>query len=84
MKQTIVFLILIIIFLLGIVIVDETRDWDSAIEKAERHHLLTGQYYNQYLKQITIIANKDTVIDYVLEKREDFENTYWKDANWTR
>lgn len=79
MKNFIIFLLVcLVVSSLTINIIESYRDWDSAIIKAERHHLITGEYYNTYTKVITI-TEADTTVDYILKEQATFEKTYWKD-----
>jgi len=51
------------------------RTFRDGIQKAEMHHILTGEYYNEY-----VIIDKDT--SYIrVDKVATFDSTYWKDLN---
>lgn len=72
---TITILILFLVFFMLIFIINNCtgRSWSDAIEKAETHHIITGEYYNTYK-----ILDADS--SYIkIESRADFEETYAKD-----
>ena len=60
--------------------IGETRTFNDGVEKAEIHHLMTGEYYNKYSQVITISSVGDTTEIYVCEERESIEKTYWEDV----
>ena len=73
------FLIIFLITSIAIHIMDAKRNWADGIEKAERHHLLTGEYYNTYSKIINISNDGHRTHDYQVEERSSFQETYWED-----
>ena len=87
-KNKIIFILTIL--LIGCFIIVHTvhnRNWNSAIIKAERHHLITGEYYNTYTKVITItksdtldsLAIIDITENYIVKEQAPFSETYWED-----
>ena len=60
--------------------IGETRTFSDGIEKAEIHHLITGEYYNKYSQVITIPTEGDTIKTYVCEERESIKKTYWEEV----
>ncbi len=74
-NHIIAILTVLLVFFIAIFIINNHtgRSWSDAIEKAETHHIITGEYYNTYK-----ILDADSL--YIkIESRADFDETYAKD-----
>lgn len=76
-RGIIAYLVLFLLFFMLAFFVNNCtgRSFGDGIQKAEMHHLLTGEYYNEYK-----IIDKDSSY-IIVDKVATFDTIYWKDLN---